>query len=88
MMHCGVYDGLRPPQTSKRCCGNIVLLNAFLFVCNCNICCPSKKFLKNIRNIFAYRKEFLLLQQLLREWANGETFREMMPLLSVGSFSF
>ena len=39
-----------------------------------NICCRHKMFLNKIRNIFAYRKQNLCRQQMLRPRAKGETF--------------
>ena len=39
-----------------------------------NICCGHKMFLNKIRNSIVSRTQNLCPQQMLRAWANGETF--------------
>jgi len=52
-----------------------LLLAMFLGLCKLgNICCGHEMFLNKIRNIFCVRTQYLCPQQMLRTWANGETF--------------
>ena len=63
------------PGKRRHIVADTLLPMMFLGLCKLgNICCGHKMFLNKIRNIFVSRTQNLCPQQMLRAWANGETF--------------